>query len=123
MNKILDAMRLIDHFWLALHGLVLDVDYVLSASRPRKPLTIKGTLKVEPTLIPGADHALNRVLKKYGGWSSVMTASFKPSEAFYHDLQAIGYDRDRFDRSRAYVVDPAAYLERAMNKLGDQRKT
>jgi len=120
---IFATIRFIDDLWLSLNGLVVDIDQVLSGSKVRKPLTLAGTLKVEPSLVPGVDLALNRVLKKYGGWSVVMTASFEPSQAFYDDLRAIGYDRERFDRSRAYVIDPVAYQQRAVKKLDEQKKT
>jgi hypothetical protein len=121
--SIFSTLRLIDYLWLGLNGLVVDVDHVLSGSNVRKPLTLANTLKVEPSLIPGVDFALNRVLKKYGGWSSVMTASFEPSQAFYDDLRAIGYERERFDRSRAYVIDPVGYQQRAVKKLDEQKNT
>ncbi|MFA6211237.1 MAG: hypothetical protein WC714_17515 [Candidatus Obscuribacterales bacterium] len=103
-----------DIFWLGLNGLIVDVAHVTSGAKPRTPLSTIGTLKVEPSLIPGVDFFLNKVMKKYGGWNSVMTADFEPSEAFYKELVAVGLDRERFDRSRAYVINPTTYTHNAV---------
>ena len=92
----------------------MDVAHVISGARPRTPLSTIGTLKIEPSFIPGVDFRLNKVLKKYGGWNCVMTAAFELSAAFYEELLAAGYDRPRFDRSRAYIINPTVYTHDAL---------
>jgi hypothetical protein len=112
--KIQQFLRTCDIFWLGLNGLAVDVAHVTSGAKPRTPLSTIGTLKVEPSFIPGVDFRLNKVLKKYGGWDCVMAAAFEPSERFYEELLAVGYDRQRFDRSRAYVINPTSYSRDAL---------
>ena len=115
--KIQQFLRTCDIFWLGLNGLAVDVAHVTSGAKPRTPLSTVGTLKIEPSFIPGVDFRLNKVLKKYGGWNCVMTAAFEPSEAFYEELLAAGYDRPRFDRSRAYIINPTAYTHDALEAI------
>lgn len=112
--KIQQILRTCDIFWLGLNGLAVDVAHVTSGAKPRTPLSAIGTLKVEPSFIPGVDFRLNTVLKKYGGWDCVMAVAFEPSEQFYEELLAAGYDRQRFDRSRAYVINPTSYTHDAL---------
>ncbi len=107
-------LRTCDIFWIGLNGLAIDVAFVTDGGKPRPPLSTVGTLKVEPSLIPGVDWKLNRVLKKYGGWYSVMEPTFEPTEALYEELRKIGYDRERFDRSRAYILNPTEYTRKAL---------
>ncbi|MFA7338897.1 MAG: hypothetical protein WC028_19075 [Candidatus Obscuribacterales bacterium] len=114
MRKTQNFLRTCDIFWLGLNGLAVDVAHVTSGAKPRTPLSTIGTLKIEPSLIPGVDFRLNKVLKKYGGWNYVMTVAFEPSETFYEELLAAGYDRPRFDRSRAYIINPTAYTHDAL---------
>lgn len=114
MRKIQKFLRTCDIFWLGLNGLAIDVAHVTSGANPRTPLSTIGTLKIEPSFIPGVDFRLNKVLKKYGGWNCVMTAAFEPSETFYEELLTAGYDRQRFERSRAYVINPTTYTHNAL---------
>jgi len=113
-------LRTCDIFWLGLNGLAVDVEHVTSGAKQRTPLSKIGTLKVEPSFIPGVDFRLNKVLKKYGGWDCVMAAAFGPSERFYEELLAVGYDRQRFDRSRAYVINPTSYTHDALEARKNQ---
>ncbi|GEM_PF-1076257 len=115
--KIQQFLRTCDIFWLGLNGLAVDVAHVTSGAKPRTPLSMTGTLKVEPSFIPGVDFRLNKVLEKYGGWDCVMTAAFEPSERFYEELLTAGYDRQRFDRSRAYVISPTSYTHDALEAI------
>lgn len=62
--KIQQFLRTCDIFWLGLNGLAVDVAHVTSGAKPRTPLSITGTLKVEPSFIPGVDFRLN---KEQGG--------------------------------------------------------
>lgn len=114
LSRIRNFLRTCDIFWQSLNGLTVDVAHITSNAKARTPLSITGTLKVEQSLIPCVDFRLNRVLKKYGGWNCVMNSAFEPTEKFYTELLAAGYDRQRFERSRAYVINPAFYTRDAL---------
>jgi hypothetical protein len=88
----------------------------LHAKKKRSLFTVEGTLKLEPSFIPGADYKLKKILKKYGGWRSIIQESFVPTNKFYEELRLAGFSREYFDRSRAFINDPAAYTRTAVDK-------
>ena len=120
VGRLTKIMQTCDIFWMSLNGLAIDVEHITSGRKPRSPFSDVGTLKVTPSLIPGVDYKLNRVLKRHGGWDSVMAPSFIPSSEFYEQLLKAGYSRERFDRSRSFMIDQFAYARDALRKWKEE---
>ncbi len=115
-SRLYRTVRRIDSFLYVFLGYIPDFRQLDFVHERRELFTKEGLIKQELSLIPFTDRALKSAVKELGGWQWIMSEDFKPTEEVYKKLEAAGFAREKYEKSRAYLKDPTGYRRRALDE-------